>query len=126
MSSGLSRRRYEMFGRNRIEREMDEELRFHIEAFENDLIMAGVAAGEARRRARIEFGSVEGTKEECREAKGLSLIDETARNVRYAIRVLRRAPAFSATVIGTLALCIGANTAIFSVVEVVLFRPMPY
>src|SRR6266704_5723231 len=112
--------------RERLESDMDEEMRFHAEAFERDLIDRGIAPDKARRRARIEFGSVETAKEECREAKGLSFLDETSRNLRYASRTLRRAPGFSAAVIGTLALCIGANTAIFSIVDAVLFRPLPY
>src|SRR6185437_9578201 len=112
--------------RNKLEREMTEEMRFHLDAIEHDLIAAGITPSEAHRRALLEFGNVEAAKEDCREAKGLSFADETVRNVRYAARLLRRSPGFSLAVIGTLAFCIGANTAIFSVVDAVLFRPLPY
>jgi len=112
--------------RKRFEAEMDDEMRFHLETFEKDLVQSGVSPAEARRRAVIEFGSVETKKEECREARGLSLLDEMVRNVRFALRLLRRSPGFAATIILTLGLCIGANTAIFSVVDAVLFRPLPY
>lgn len=112
--------------RNELERDMEDEMRFHRQTFEDDLIASGKSRTEARRRARLEFGSIEAAKEECREAKGLSMLDEIMRNVRYASRLLRRAPGFAASVIGTLALCIGVNTAIFSIVDAILFRPLPY
>lgn len=112
--------------REKLDREMDEEFRHHRECFEADLIANGVAPEEARRRSRLEFGGAERLKEECREAKGQSLLDETARNVRFAWRLLRRSPGYALTVVGTLALCIGANTAVFSVADGVLFRALPF
>jgi predicted permease len=105
---------------------MDDEMRFHMEAFEADLVRSGVAAAEARRRARAEFGSVAEFKDECRDARGLSVPDEIVRNCRYAFRMLWKSPAFTITSVVTIALCIGANTAIFSVADAVLFRPLPY
>jgi predicted permease len=113
-------------GRGRLEHDMDDEMRFHMEVLEAYMVRSGVPANEAKRRARAEFGSVMEFKDECRDARGLSLPDEIARNCRYAFRFLRKSPAFTLTSVVTIALCIGANTAIFSVADAVLFRPLPY
>lgn len=112
--------------RKNVESDMDEEMRFHLLAFADDLQRQGVPPHEAMRRARLQFGSVHAAKEECRQSLGFQWPDEFARNVRYAARTLLRSPGFSLAVILTLALCIGANTAIFSVVDAVLFRPYPF
>ena len=71
-----------LFGRKRLEREMDSELRFHLDAFTEDLVRAGVPLDEARRRARIEFGGLESIKEECRQARGLRFVDELRQDLR--------------------------------------------
>jgi predicted permease len=105
---------------------MDEELRFHVEQYEADLVRSGVAPAEAKRLSRMRFGSLEVAKEQCREARWLRWPDELQRNVRFAVRVLRKSPGFTAVTMITLALCIGANTAVYSVVDAVLFRPIPY
>jgi putative ABC transport system permease protein len=115
-----------LFKRSALERDMDDELRFHLESRTADLARGGLPAAEAARRARIEFGAVEGYKERCREARGLRLLDETRGDVDYAVRVLRKSLAFSATGVVTLALGIGAGTVIFSAVKGVVLNPLPY
>src|SRR5215468_2626044 len=98
-----------ILGRGRMEREMDAELRFHLEARVEDLVRSGVAREEARRRASIEFGGIERAKEECRDARGVSLLDGLTHDFRFAARTLSKNLGFTTIAVVTLALGIAVN-----------------
>ena len=113
------------FHRDRLDRSMDEEIRLHIAERAEELQRQGVPASEALRRARLEFGGMEKYKEQCRETRRFHLLHDFVDDLRYGMRSLRKAPAFSIVAILTLALGIGANSAIFSVIHSALLKPLP-
>ncbi len=113
------------WGRSTFERDMDDELRFHLEARTADLIRGGLTPADAARRARVEFGSIEKHKEDSRASFGLRLLDEALADARYSLRTFARNRTFAATAIVTLALGIGVNTAIFSLMDALMLRWLP-
>lgn len=114
-----------LFRRNTVERELDDELRFHFEHLVEKHLQAGLTREEATRQAHLALGGFDQIKESHRDARGITLITEFARDARHAVRQCRRAPGFATLSILCLGLGIGVNTAIFSVTNTVLLRPLP-
>jgi predicted permease len=112
--------------RSKAEEQLEKELRFHLEQHTADLIAKGLGPREARRLARLALGGPEQVKEQCRDARGTRWLEDLVRDVAYAIRTLRQRPGFTAVALLTLALGTGATTVMFTVINGVLLKPLPY
>ena len=109
-----------------LDRDLDEEITYHLEQQVDDLVARGVDRNEAWRTVRRNFGGVQQAKEECRDARGMNAIDAVWQDVRYAVRTLWRTPGFTIVATLTLALGIGASTAVYSLIDVILLSRLPY
>src|SRR6266568_1113778 len=125
LSRMFVQRLFSLFRRRRLENDLDDELRSHLEMAVELNLRKGMSAEDARREALKSFGGVEQTKENYRDQRGLPMIDTTLQDLRFGFRMLRRSPGFSMLAVLCLTLGIGANAAVFSWVEGILFRPYP-
>ncbi|WP_158794428.1 ABC transporter permease [Granulicella sp. L60] len=124
LTQWLSRLRFLL--KRKTHRDVDDELHFHIDQQTTANLAAGMSPKEAQRQAAIAFGGIQRTREQCREQRPIFPIETLLQDVRYAIRGFHRNPIFTLTILATLTLAIGATTAVFSVVDRILFRPLPY
>lgn len=114
-----------LFRRSALERDLDKELRFHIDSAVADLVRGGMPRAEAERVARIELGGMEQVKEDARDARGTRWIEDWWTDTRYALRSMLRAPAFSVAAVLTLAIGIGANISVWRIIDALVRRPLP-
>jgi predicted permease len=126
MWSDLLYRIRALFRRDLVEKELDAELRFHLERQTEKYLRAGLPPDAAARRARLDLGNADQVKEECRDARATRLLEDLWQDVRYSLRTLRQKPAFAAVTLSTLALGIGATTIMFTVIHSVLLKPLPF
>src|ERR1051325_4272890 len=111
--------------RRSLERDLDKELRFHLDAAVDDFVRGGMTRDDARRRARIELGGLEQVKEDARDVRGTRVIEHWWTDTRYALRTMARSPGFTIAAVLTLAIGIGGNTAVWSVIDALMRRALP-
>src|SRR6185369_2763146 len=122
MLSDLVYRLRSLFQKKTMESEMEDELQFHFEHQREKYMQQGMSPEEATSKTKLHFGGVDQIKEECRQARGVALVESMLQDILYALRNWRRSPVFASVAILSLALGIGANTAIFSLIDTLLFR----
>src|SRR5919107_1058710 len=126
MLGRMWRRLRALLRRDSLDSELDAELRYHLERQVAEYVAGGMTEEEARLAALRDFGGVTQSKERCREARGVRPVEDLRQDIVFGLRVLRRNPVFSLVAVVTLALGIGANTALFSITNAVVFRPLPF